>query len=194
MPPLHGAINAHSSEIVKMVCSKSVSFDPKVRVTRTLSYRDYTIQEKRATFYSNLEQESIRIKLKHELVSALGGNPPTDFELRGLEPFHPEASALRQIRRALAFDEVMLEQQQQWEEHIYDANTIAHVYKLATQDSVAEAQCRALSYLVLDMGEESTTLVHPANKLSDTRTLKFRAERSRSATLRQRPPSTSAAA
>ena len=174
--------------------SHGVSFEPMVRVAWTLSLNNYTNEEKRATFYSNVEQESLRTKLKKELALALAGNPPMGFELRGLEPFHPEASARRQIRRALAMDEVMLEQKQQWDEHVYDADTIAHVYKAATQDSIAEAQCRALSYLVSDVGEEGNSLLHAVSKLRHTPALKFRAERCRSAPVRKRPPSTSAAA
>ena len=193
MSPLQRTTNAYP-ELVKMRPSKGVRFEPMVRVAWTLSLQNYTREEKRAVFYTNLEQESIRSNVKNELTSALAGKPPLDFELRGLEPFHPEASARRQIRRALALDVVLLEQKQQWDEHVYDAETIAHVYKTATQDSIADAQYHALSYLVSGVGDERNTLVRPASKVNRSPALKIRAERCRSAPVRQWPPSTSAAA
>jgi hypothetical protein len=160
MPPLQRTTNA-SPELVRMSASKTVSFRSTVQCVWTISLDNYTEEEKQNAFYSSSEQETIRDRMRSDLALVLAGTPPRDFEIRGMEAFFPKASATRQIRRALAWDEVMMEQKRQWEERVYDADIIADVYRIATQDSLVEARCHAVNKDVLCMDEEDDVLVAP---------------------------------
>jgi len=74
----------------------------------------------------------------------LAGTPPTDFEIRGLEAFIPEGHAMKLMRRTHARANVLREQRRQADEGVYDADAIAEVYRIATQDSIMEARYQAM--------------------------------------------------
>jgi hypothetical protein len=162
------AINSRPELFTRVSAAKAVSFQSTVRVVRTLGLGNFTEEEKQAAYYTSSELETIRSKMKNELASVVAGSTPGDFELRGLEAFFPEASAKKQIRRALAWDEVLEEQNRQWDEQIYNAEYIAGVYRAATEDALIEARCHALTYLLADMNEDDDS-ISPVPKPSHDR-------------------------
>jgi len=157
MPPLQRS--SGSSEPVRMLASKTVTFRPTVRVAWTIGLQDYSEEEKQASFYSSSEHAEIVQRTRSEVKLIVAGGLPTtpnDFEIHGLQGFFPPAAARKHIRRALAWDEVLLEQSRQYKDGIHDADVIADLYRIATHDSIVEARDYALSSHAVDEDDDTT--------------------------------------
>jgi hypothetical protein len=92
-------------------CKKSVSFDPSVKVYRTLHINDYTDKQVKATWYSPSEQSKMKssaINIVRRMEQSTDRPRESDvFCTRGLEYFTVSGQERRKRRRQEAWDAVL---------------------------------------------------------------------------------------
>jgi hypothetical protein len=113
---------------------KRVRFSEKNRIYETLSRMNYTIEECNASWLSREDSRKIRRQCKKEIKKISDGNQFKDKKLcaRGLEGHTWIGSISTEQNRTLAVNAVLGEQSTQWEEGIFDEDTIAEVYYRAS--------------------------------------------------------------
>jgi hypothetical protein len=121
-----------------------VRFSEKKRVRKTLSRKDYTLDETKATWWSVEESGQIARQYTKEIKKIERGEKFKDkkFCARGLEGHTQIGSASKRQRRALAIDAVLDEQMIQWADGVFDEQTIADVY------DVVSSRCQLWASLV----------------------------------------------
>jgi hypothetical protein len=114
---------------------KVVRFSKKTRRTRkTLSRKDYTLEETEASWSSLEDRQQILRQCHKEIKKIDRGEEFKDkkYCARGLEGRTKIGSASKAQTRALAMDAVLDEQLTQWNEGVVDADAIADAYYIAS--------------------------------------------------------------
>jgi hypothetical protein len=113
---------------------KFVRFSGKNQVCKTLSRMNYTLEESKATWLSLEECQQIWRQCNKEIKKIDYGKKFKDkkYCARGLEGQTRIGSVSRERNKASAFDAVFEEQSMQWEEGVFDEDTIAEVYYRAS--------------------------------------------------------------
>jgi hypothetical protein len=104
-----------------------------VRVRESLSYKDYTPEEVQACWHSDEETQRIRAHFREEFrkMKEEESKPHKDTHYcgsRGLEGHTTVRAAIKRRTRLLATNAVLDEQLIQWEQDIFDEDTIAEIY------------------------------------------------------------------
>jgi hypothetical protein len=108
-----------------------VRFSENIDVIRkTLSRNDYTAEEIQACWYTREERQRIHIQCNKEIRKMNEGSKLKDKKYcsRGLEGCTTIGAATKRRNRLLAIDAVLDEQMIQWEEFVFDEDTIAALY------------------------------------------------------------------
>jgi hypothetical protein len=107
-----------------------VSFCESARVKRTLHFKDYSDDEKNATWYTQAEMSLIRHHMQCIVEKLNQGEAKDDTEdcTRGVEFRTSQRIALRRENRESAFDAVLDEQQLQRLEARHDTERLARIY------------------------------------------------------------------
>jgi hypothetical protein len=101
-----------------------VRFSEKKRVRKILSRKDYTLEETKATWWTFEESQQIAIQQCRKEIKK--------FCARGLEGHTQIRSVAKAQRRRLAINAVLDEQMIQWADGVFDEQTIANVYYIAS--------------------------------------------------------------
>jgi hypothetical protein len=134
--PLRKLFKSYSMSSVKSTATeatqvvKSVEFTGKNHLRRTLSRRDYTQEETEASWWSQKDYQKIGRQCQKEIKKMEDGEKFKDKKYcsRGLEGHTRIGSVSKVQTRALAINAVLDEQFMQWEEGVFDEDTIAKVY------------------------------------------------------------------
>jgi hypothetical protein len=125
---------------------KKVHFRQTCTVRRTISHKDMTPKEIRRTWLSS--EEYNRMQLRDEIIADRvdEGNVKPGTCVRGLES-KIEESAMRKLNlRMTGVEEVMTEQERQWDEagdaihFYYDFSAFQYVYSQVSEEALATAQ------------------------------------------------------
>jgi hypothetical protein len=113
---------------------KLVRFSEKNHSRKTLSRMNYTHEESEASWLSREDGEKISRQCHKEIKKIDDGKKFTDkkYCARGLEGKTRFGSIAKEQNRALAISAVLNEQWTQWEEGIFDEDTIAELYYSAS--------------------------------------------------------------
>lgn len=113
---------------------KFVRFSEKNHVRSTLSRASYTIEESKASWLSHEDGQQITKQCHKEIKKLDNGEKFKDkkYCARGLEGQTMIGSVSKEHTRALAINAVLDEQSTQWEEGVFDEDTIAEVYYRAS--------------------------------------------------------------
>jgi hypothetical protein len=125
---------------------KFVRFSEKIRIRKTLSRKDYTLEETEATWSSREERQQISRQCRKEIKKINHGEKLKDNTYcctRGLEGHTNIGKVSKARTRAMGISAVLDEQLTQWEEGVFDENTIADVYYHTVSSS-----CQKWAYLV----------------------------------------------
>jgi hypothetical protein len=127
-----GSLQSTATETTQVV--KFVRFSEKTRVRKTLSRKDYALEETEATWSSLEERQQISRQCWKEIKKINHGEKLKDkkYCARGLEGSTKIGSVSKARTRALAVSAVLDEQMIQWAEGVFDENTIADVYHRAS--------------------------------------------------------------
>jgi hypothetical protein len=109
---------------------KSVEFTENNHSRTTLSRRDYTLEETEASWWSHEDNQNISRQCQKEIKEIDDGETfeAKKYCSRGLEGHTRIGSVSKVQTRALAMNAVFDEQFMQWEEGVFDEDTIAEVY------------------------------------------------------------------
>ncbi len=116
---------------------QSVSFLPSVLVYQTLHINDFTNEEIENTWYDADEMADIVNKCVNMIASR--DSMSSDDCFRGLEVRTPEAQKKRTTHRFCAIDDVLGEQDSQWQNEENDIQKIRQCYMAYSKVSEAEA-------------------------------------------------------
>jgi hypothetical protein len=127
------SIKSTATETTQVV--KVLRFSKKTRSTRkTLSRKDYTLEETEASWSSLEDRQQILRRCHKEIKKIDRGEKFKDkkYCARGLEGRTKIGSVLKAQARALAMNAVLDEQLTQWNEGVFDEHAIANVYYIAS--------------------------------------------------------------
>jgi hypothetical protein len=113
---------------------KVVRFSEKFRVRKTLSRKDYTLEEAKASWSSLEDLQQILRQCHKEIKKIDNGEKFNDKKYcsRGLEGCTKIGSVSKAHARAFAMRTVLEEQLTQWIEGVFDEHAIADVYYIAS--------------------------------------------------------------
>ena len=125
---------------------KKVSFHNDVSVRLTPGLDSFAEDEIAAAWYSRAELQDIRSGVRNEvkMLTSEVGATASEIEPRGLESFLPEGLARKQLRREVARDAVLDEQEYQWRRASDDPELLADIYFERTRDSATAARWQGL--------------------------------------------------
>jgi hypothetical protein len=125
---LSSSVKSTSTETTHVV--KSVEFTENNHLRTTLSRRDYTLEETEASWWSHEDNQNISRQCQKEIKEIDDGETfeAKKYCSRGLEGHTRIGSVSKVQTRALAINAVLDEQCTQWEEGVFDEDTIAEVY------------------------------------------------------------------
>jgi hypothetical protein len=111
-----------------------VRFSETIQVRKTLSRKDYTTKEIQACWYNGEEKQTIHRHCNKEIRKMNDGRKlkVEKYCSRGLEGYTTVGAAAKKRNRSLAMNAVLDEQMIQWEEGIFDEDTIAEIYYQAS--------------------------------------------------------------
>jgi hypothetical protein len=155
MPPLSSSYDNHAraihfeTEHSYSVCApltkrpypkakKVVTFQQSVKAKKTLHINNYTEEEIQACWFDDDESKQMKEEFRLAANLAMNGLLPQESS-RGLELYTKEAQSRRQ-HKATAREEVLDEQELQWDEGAYDPEYIAQIYEAASASSRARAR------------------------------------------------------
>jgi hypothetical protein len=127
------SIKSTATETTQVV--KVLRFSKKTCSTRkTLSRKDYTLEETEASWSSLEDRQQILRQCHKEIKKIDRGEKFKDkkYCARGLEGRTKIGSVLKAQTRVLAMDAVLEEQFSQWNEGVVDADAIADAYHIAS--------------------------------------------------------------
>jgi hypothetical protein len=109
---------------------KTFRFSEKNPIRKTLSRANYTLEESKASWMSHEDGQQIQRQCRKEIKKIDDGQQFKDHKYcaRGLEGQTRIGSISKTRNRALAMNAVLDEQSMQWEEGVFDEDTIAEVY------------------------------------------------------------------
>jgi hypothetical protein len=120
-----------------------VRFSENIHVHKIISHKDYTPEEFQACWYTTEDNQKIRRHCSKEIRKMdEEGSKLKDKKYcsRGLEG-HTTVGAVAKMRNiALATNAVLDEQMTQWEEGVYDEDTIAEIYRRTSSSCQLWAQ------------------------------------------------------
>jgi hypothetical protein len=114
---------------------KCVWFSNKKHIRKTLSLKDYTLEEIKASWWSREECRKISRRCQKEVKKIDDGAVKLKgkkYCTRGLEGHTRIGSVSKVQNRTWAINAVLDEQLMQWEEGVFDEDTIAKVYRRAS--------------------------------------------------------------
>jgi hypothetical protein len=118
------------TQLSLLVCAVRIS-EMNNHVHKVLSRKDYTPEEVQACWYSNEEYQTIERRRSKEIRKLNEGAEPfkdKKYSSRGLECHTAVGAATRRRNKALAYNAVLDQQMVQWEQGIFDEDTIAAIY------------------------------------------------------------------
>jgi hypothetical protein len=112
---------------------KYVRFKKKDMLRNTLSIKDYTPDEVRATWYVSEDYKRISRRCQKEIRKMNKGDrgelkDKKKYCSRGLEGHTNAGFAVKERNRIIAFNAVLKEQLAQWDEGVFDEDAIAEIY------------------------------------------------------------------
>ena len=112
----------------------TVRFSHNVAIRKTLSLKDYTIEELEACWYSQEESKAIQKQCREEIRRIEMGKKLNDKKYcsRGLEGHTTAGASSRNRKRKVAISAVLDEQWLQWDEGIFDEYAIADIYQFSS--------------------------------------------------------------
>jgi hypothetical protein len=122
--------SARSSATDTTTVEKFVRFGNKDTFRKTLSIKDYTPDEVRATWYVSEDYQRILRQCQKEIRKINQGGELKDKKYcsRGLQGFTNAGRAIKERSRILTFNAVLNQQLAQWDEGIFDEDAIAEIY------------------------------------------------------------------
>jgi uncharacterized Rmd1/YagE family protein len=119
-----------------------VTFQQSVKAKKTLHINNYTEKEIQSCWFDDDESKQMKQEFRFAANLAMDGLLPQESS-RGLELYTKGAQSRRQ-NKANAREEVLDEQEFQWEEGAYDPEYIAQIYEAASASSRARARATGL--------------------------------------------------
>jgi hypothetical protein len=135
-----GSFRSTATETTQV--TKCVRFSSeKTRIRKTLSRKDYTLEESKASWLSHEDGQIISRQCCKEIKKIDDGKKLKDkkYCARGLEGQTGIGLVSKARKRALAINAVLDEQSTQWEQGVFDEDTIAVVYYRASSICQLEA-------------------------------------------------------
>ena len=154
---------------------KCVRFSENNNICKTLSRKNYTLEESKASWLSREDSKKILRQCYKEIKKIDHGMTFKDkkYCVRGLEGQTRIGSVSKEQNRALAFKAVLDEQLMQWEEGVFDEDTIAEVYYTASS-----RRCQRWASLVGRRDHRAAKEIHgSSHKKSSSRPHYHRRER-----------------
>ena len=139
---------------------KSVRFSSKkTRIRKTLSREDYTHEESKASWLSCEDGQNISRQCCKEVKKIDDGKKFKDkkYCARGLEGQTRIGSVSKERKRSLAINAVLDEQLTQWEQGVFDEDTIAEIYYRVT------SSCQLGASLVGRRDHEAAADIHESS-------------------------------
>ena len=127
---------------------KSVSFHSIVRASKVLHINNYTDEEIEATWYSDSDYAMMKADNRYTaqlFVSGMVQGDDDQYCRRGLESYTPDGSRRRKSNRAAATAAVLDEQDEQFDEGVFEPEYIAQVYKFESEHCQVLANTIALA-------------------------------------------------
>jgi hypothetical protein len=121
--------SAKSSATDATTIEKCVTFEKRSMFRNTLSIKDYTPDEVRATWYTREDVRRISRQCQKEIRKMNKGDKLKDKKYcsRGLEGRTNDGLALKKQERVLSISTVLKEQMGQWDEGVFDEDAIAAI-------------------------------------------------------------------
>jgi hypothetical protein len=127
---------------------KTISFNKDVVVHYHIHVNDMTEQGIRRTWYNSQEiarRKAECVQTVERMIAGKCREEDTMFCSRGLEYRTPAGSCLRRKHKFAAWDAVQAEQTRQWQEGVFDAESLAKVYIASTDQRARVAHLMAIS-------------------------------------------------
>jgi hypothetical protein len=138
---------SESSSILKQV---RFPLQRAVQVIETIHILDYTLEEMQATWYTKREMRVMKRERKELARLVDQGIMPEEIllgtgdDVRGIESATVSGNRIRHKHIVDGIDSVMVEQDMQYEDCKWNADTIAYIYHVACESSMREAHIRAI--------------------------------------------------